>query len=214
MALTACSSTKKGDDAVKESPAPVVTTTAAAPAITEAQAKGSLLVGSDLPSGYTQDKEYTHDELPGGCAGVDAAIAAEKTAAPTYVVSSFDKGDNGFSIDEEIGIFTDAAEAKSILDAYTTGFATCPSWKATQQGMSATFNIKNTGAPSLGDEAKTFTLTASANGQSFGGTENVVLVGNTLVFVDEGGPESERSDPAVDLDALTSKLIDRLKQAS
>ncbi|MDX6224102.1 MAG: hypothetical protein QOE64_478 [Frankiales bacterium] len=208
--LAACAGSKANNDAKGTSPTP--TPTVAAKVFTEAQAKSALLVASDVPSGYQVDSEYTHDDLPGGCPAYDAAVAAQTSAAPTWVVASYGKGDTDFSVDEEIAVFTDAAEAAATLQTLTSAYATCGEWKVSAGGLTGTIKITPSSAPSLGEGAQKYLFEGAAGGDSFKGEQYVVQVGNALVYVDEGGGSDFHDDPALDLPGLTATLAARLNQ--
>jgi hypothetical protein len=207
-ALTSCGgSAKKADSGATPSPTP-----SPVEVYTAEQARLALLVNADLPAAYLNDKEYTHDDLPDGCPAVEAATAADKTADPTWVVTRFDMGQTDLSIDEEIGVYSDPAEAASILDTYTKAFATCGSWTATQDGgPSGSITIAHKASPSIGDKAEEFSLTAKVEDQVFGGDQYIVLVGNALVFVLESGSGTQQDDPTVNLGELTKTLVERLQ---
>jgi uncharacterized protein YceK len=210
--LAGCGGSKSDDDPNVSAPSKSASASPSATAhvITEPQAKAALLNASDLPAGFVVDKEYTYETIPGGCPAVDAAVAAEKAASPTYVVASFDKGDNGFSVDEEIALFSDATKATALLDQYNSAFTSCGTWKATQDQVTGTLSVREKSQPTLGDKAEEYVVTATAGNETFGGIERAIVVGNALVFVTESGPAGAQDDPKVDLPALSSALVDRL----
>jgi len=180
--------------------------------MTEAQAKASLITVADLPAGFKAD-DYSHSDLPAGCPAVDAAIKAEQALKPTWVGSSFSKDDSGFTVDSEVGVYPSAADAMTIYDTYLKAFATCPSWNASDGGVSGTIGITVSGTPQLGDMAAVLTLHAEGGGQKYGGSEYAVVVGNTIAFATESGPEGNSDDAQVDLPALAAGMVTKLKAA-
>ena len=207
--LAACSSGTKSDKSAG-SPTPQATKSAAL--LTEAQAKAALPVVADLPAGFKTD-EYSHNDLPGGCPAVDAAVKAEQALKPTYVGASFSKDDSGYSVDTEIAILPSAEAAKTLLQTYQRAFVACPSWKVTQEGESGTIGVKVEGNPQVGDLALLLTLSGDVSGQKYGGSQYVAQVGNTLSFASEGGPEGHTDDPKVELPGVISSMVNKLKAA-
>lgn len=209
VSLAACSGDKKSEP---KAGTPAPTATQGAAVLTEAQATAALPQLADLPAGYAAE-EYSHEDLPTGCVALDAASQAADALKPTWVGSSFGKGEFGLTVDGEIGVFASAADAVAVLDAFAKGFAGCPSWKFSDDGLEGTLTSKVEGNPKLGDKALLVTMGGSAAEQTFASRIYIVVVSNTLAFAAESGLGSDTDDPQVELPGIIASMVTKLQAA-
>lgn len=201
--LVACSS----DKAAGPTSSPVT-----GPTYTDAQASAGLLVVGDLPSGYTRDPGYTHDQIPGGCDAVDAALAKESKLSPRFAVTSFRITDDSSSIDHEIELFPTPAEAAGHYDRLVAALAKCPSWPLPTGGSTpATISLTPSEPGVLGERSTLLTLLVDAGEAKVGGRALMAVSGNAVVLLAESGSVGTHSDSRVDLRTLGLKLMQRLR---
>lgn len=203
VSLVACSSDKVSGP----TSAPVT-----GPTYTEAQASAGLLVRGDLPSGYTQDASYTHDQIPGGCDAVDAALAKESGLSPRFAVTSYRVASDSSSIDHEIELFATPADAAGHYDRLVAALTKCTSWPLPTGGSTpATISLTPSEPGVLGERSTLLTLLVDAGEAKVGGRALMVVSGNAVVLLAESGSVGTDSDPRVDLKALGLKLMQRLR---
>lgn len=185
---------------------------ATGPTYTEAQASAGLLVVGDLPSGYTRDPGYTHDQIPGGCDAVDAALAKESGLNPRFAVTSYRITDDSSSVDHEIELFATPTDAAEHYDRLVAALTTCTSWPLPTGGSTpATISLTPSEPGVLGERSTLLTLLVDAGEAKVGGRALMAVSGNAVVLLAESGSVGTDSDPRVDLRTLGLKLMQRLR---
>lgn len=198
-ALTACSAEDKKPAAN------------AVPSYTTADASKALIVQSDLPSSYSQNLGYRHDELPPGCPAVDEFRGADAALVPTFAVISFRNPETTGSVDHEVEVYPSAKDADTQFDALIAALKTCKSWDFNFGGMSATLSLTPTRPGVIGQRSAVLNLAVDSRDTKVRGQEVLAVSGNALVSLAESGPLGASDDPRIDLLTLATKLVQRLR---